>query len=79
MTHGAEPHPDHEKKSVMNMVKAKARKMKDAIKKQGQTFLDQGDGRGNEGDLVEDKEMVEDPDVHEAPSMYFSTLSAIYS
>lgn len=77
VTHGAEEEhhsSDHEKKSVLNKVKAKARKIKDTIKKHGQHVVDHGNGHNNEnqhshddGDLDEDNEMVEDTEVHEAP------------
>ncbi|XP_061369533.1 low-temperature-induced 65 kDa protein-like isoform X2 [Gastrolobium bilobum] len=79
VAHGAEePHSDHEKKSVLNKVKAKAKKIKDTIKKQGQHVLDHGHEYNNEDqhipddhDLDEDEETVEDPEVQGAP-MYES-------
>ncbi|KAJ1391056.1 putative low-temperature-induced 65 kDa protein [Sesbania bispinosa] len=71
VTHGAEEHhSDFEKKSVLNKVKAKAKKIKDTIKKHGQHVLDHGHDNNNEDqhiphdhDLDEDK----DPDVHGSP------------
>ena len=83
MTLGAEENysPDHEKKSVLNKVKAKAKKIKDTIKKHGQQVIDHGNGHNNEiqhtpddVDLDEDKQLVQDPQDHQAPSMFFSTL-----
>jgi hypothetical protein len=86
LTHGPEEPSEPEKTSVMSRVKAKARKVRDSIKKQGQKVLDHGNGNSNEiqhtpdesddeGDLdEEDKEVVQDPQVHQVPSMFFSTL-----
>ncbi|WJX14540.1 hypothetical protein P8452_04783 [Trifolium repens] len=79
LTHGPEEPSEPEKKSVMSRVKAKARKVRDSIKKQGQKVLDPGNGNSNEiqhtpesddeGDLdEEDKEVVQDPQVHQVPS-----------
>ncbi|GAU15430.1 hypothetical protein TSUD_44670 [Trifolium subterraneum] len=77
VTHGVEENQssDHEKKSVLNKVKAKAKKIKDTIKKHGQQVLDTGNGHNNEnqhtsnddGDLDEDKEIVQDREVHQVP------------
>ncbi|KAG4998244.1 hypothetical protein AAZX31_10G223200 [Glycine max] len=75
VTHGAEEdHFDEEKKSVLNKVKAKAKKIKDTIKKHGHQVLDRGHVYNNEDqhtldddDLEEDEEMAEDPQVHETP------------
>ncbi|CAJ2630036.1 unnamed protein product [Trifolium pratense] len=81
LTHGPDEHTEPEKTSVMSRVKAKARKVRDSIKKQ----LDHGNGNSNEiqhtdtpdddGDLEEeeeeeeeDKEIVQDPQVHQVPS-----------
>lgn len=85
VTHGAEEdHFDEEKKSVLNKVKAKAKKIKDTIKKHGHQVLDRGHVYNNEDqhtlddhDLDEDDEMAEDPQVHKTPSMFFSKSSAI--
>jgi hypothetical protein len=87
LTHGAEdPLSSHnEKKSVLNKVKAKAKKIKDTIKKHGQQVLDNGNGHNNEihhtpdddGDLDDDKEIVQDREIHQVPSMFFSSLYII--
>ncbi|XP_027365854.1 low-temperature-induced 65 kDa protein [Abrus precatorius] len=75
VTHGAEDqHFDPEKKSVLNKVKAKAKKIKDTIKKHGHQVLDRGHEYNNEDqhtlddhDLDEDEKVGEDPKVHETP------------
>ncbi|CAJ1977066.1 unnamed protein product [Sphenostylis stenocarpa] len=75
VTHGEEEqHFDHEKKSVLNKVKAKAMKIKDSIKKHGHQVLDGSREYNNEDqhhlddhDIDEDKDMDEDTQVHETP------------
>ncbi|KAJ1408203.1 Low-temperature-induced 65 kDa protein [Sesbania bispinosa] len=71
-----EHHSDFEKKSVLNKVKAKAKKIKDMIKKHGQHVLDHGHDNNNgdqhtpdDHDFEEEKKIVEDkdPDVHGSP------------
>jgi len=89
LTHGpeeptnSEPEPDQlEKKSVMSRVKAKARKVRDSIKKHGQNVFDHGSEHDTEtqhtpdddGDLDEDKPIVQDQKYREVSSMFFSTL-----
>lgn len=78
-TEGDDHH--HEKPSVMKMVKARARKIKDTFKKHGQGHDHDHDHDGHtpddhtpdDHDLEEEddeyKEMVEDPEVHDAPSI----------
>ncbi|KAK7391383.1 hypothetical protein VNO78_19799 [Psophocarpus tetragonolobus] len=73
VTHSAEEqHFDHEKRSVLNKVKAKAKKIKDTIKKHGNQVLDRGHEYNNEDqhtldDHDFDEEMTEDPRVYERP------------
>ncbi|XP_045808404.1 low-temperature-induced 65 kDa protein-like isoform X1 [Trifolium pratense] len=78
LTHGVEENQssDHEKKSVLNKVKAKAKKIKDTIKKHGQQVLDNGNGHNNQiqhtpddddGDLDDDKEIVQDRELNQVP------------
>ncbi|TKY51292.1 Low-temperature-induced 65 kDa protein [Spatholobus suberectus] len=75
VTHGEEElHFDREKKSVLNKAKAKAKKIKDTIKKHGRQVLDRGSECNNEDqhtlddhDLDEDEDTHEDPQVHETP------------
>jgi hypothetical protein len=86
LTHGPEEptnsEPEPEKKSVMSRVKAKAIKVRDSIKKHGQNVFDHGSGHDTEtqdtpdddGDLVEDKQMVQDQKNRQVSSMFFSTL-----
>lgn len=86
LTHGPEEptnsEPEPEKKSVMSRVKAKARKVRDSIKKHGQNVFDHGSGHDTEtqhipdddGDLDEDKPIVQDQKNREVPSMFFSTF-----
>jgi hypothetical protein len=89
LTHGpeeptnSEPESEPEKKSVMSRVKAKAIKVRDSIKKHGQNVFDHGSGHDTEtqhtpddddGDLVEDKQMVQDQKNRQVSSMFFSTL-----
>lgn len=68
----------HEKKSVLKKVKDKAKKIKGKIKKDGhgheqeqERHYSHGDPDEYEEDTEEvgDKEMVEEPEVHGAPSM----------
>jgi len=83
VTHSEEEeHYNDEKKSVLNKVKAKAKKIKDRIKKHGHQVLD-GNRECNEdqhnlddNDLNEDEDMNEDTQVPETPSRFFSKLSA---
>ncbi|KOM35972.1 hypothetical protein LR48_Vigan02g212200 [Vigna angularis] len=75
VTHGEEDqHFDHEKKSVLNKVKVKAKKIKDTIKKHGHQVLDRGREYNNEDqhnldddDLDEDEDTDKDTQVHETP------------
>ncbi|KEH43709.1 low-temperature-induced 65 kDa protein [Medicago truncatula] len=80
LTHGPEEptnsEPEPEKKSVMSRVKAKARKVRDSIKKHGQNVFDHGSGHDTEtqhipdddGDLDEDKPIVQDQKNREVPN-----------
>lgn len=69
---GEREHNQHgEKKSVLKMVKDKAKKVKDTIKKYGQGHED--DYRHDhisEGEDDEDEQMVNAPEVHGAPSAF---------
>lgn len=84
VTHGEEDkHFNHEKKSVLNKVKVKAKKIKDTIKKHGHQVLDRGREYDNEdqhnlddADLDEDEDTDKGTQVHETPSMFFSKSSA---
>lgn len=71
---GAEEHnSDHDSKSTvfMNKVKARAKKIRNSIKNIGHHTP-------HDGDLVDDKEIVEDhEDAPTTPSMFFSTFSLI--
>ncbi|XP_027935490.1 low-temperature-induced 65 kDa protein-like [Vigna unguiculata] len=75
VTHGEEEqHFDHEKKSVLNKVKVKAKKIKDTIKKHGHQVLDRGREYNNEDqhnldddDLDEDEDTDKDTQVPETP------------
>jgi hypothetical protein len=62
-------------------VKAKAKKIKDTIKKHGQQVLDNGNGHNNEIQHTPDdddyKEIVQDREVDQVPSMFFSSLYII--
>ncbi|KAK7279955.1 hypothetical protein RJT34_25017 [Clitoria ternatea] len=69
---------DIEKKSVLTKVKAKAKKIKDSIKKHGHQALDHGHENNNEDqhtpddddddhDLDDDEEMAEEQEIHETP------------
>ena len=80
-TPGSEEHQhDHEKKSVVKNVKAKAKKIKDTITKHGHHDNEHGQEYHYEDQHIpddhdldeeddEDEEMSEDPEVHGAPSM----------
>jgi hypothetical protein len=82
VAHGTEEHhDDHEKKSVLKKVKAKAKKIKDTITKHGHRD-DNEHGHGHDQyhnqhipddhDLdEEDDEDVHDPEIHGAPSKVF--------
>ncbi|XP_014512923.1 low-temperature-induced 65 kDa protein isoform X2 [Vigna radiata var. radiata] len=75
VTHGEEDkHFNHEKKSVLNKVKVKAKKIKDTIKKHGHQVLDRGREYDNEdqhnlddADLDEDEDTDKGTQVHETP------------
>lgn len=75
----AEGHDDehsHEKKSVLKKVKAKAKKIKDTLKKHGHDHEHHPDERYNPDDHDldeeddEDEEMVEDPEVHDGTGLF---------
>lgn len=81
-------HHDHEKKSVLKKVKQKAKKIKDTITKHGHHHdHDHERGHGyhyddqhipDDHDLGEEDEVDEYPEVHGAPSKFFScTLELI--
>ncbi|XP_022888776.1 low-temperature-induced 65 kDa protein-like isoform X1 [Olea europaea var. sylvestris] len=70
-----EHHPG-EKKSVLKKVKDKAKKIKDTIKKHGHGH-EHGHGQSSEEEEEDkDEEMVDDPEVHDAP-MYESSAIRI--
>ena len=88
VAHGEEQHHhDHEKKSVLKKVKQKAKKIKDTITKHGHHDHEHEHGHGyhlddqhipDDHDLEEEDEMDEYPEVHGAPSKFFScTLELI--
>lgn len=78
-----EEHGDHhhEKESVLKKVKAKAKKLKDKIAKHGHGHDHDNRQEGHVGpddhsldeEDDEDEEMVEDPEVHGAPSELLCT------
>jgi len=83
VAHGTvEHHDEHEKKSVLKKVKAKAKKIKDTITKHGHhDDHEQGHGHDqyqyenqhipDDHDLDEEDEVDEDPEIHGAPSNLF--------
>jgi len=79
VTHSEEEdHYDDEKKSVLNKVKAKAKKIKNTIKKHGHQVLDRGRERNNEDQHIDDGDLDEDEDIRvpNTPSRFFSKSSA---
>lgn len=71
-----------EKKSVLKKVKDKAKKIKDTIKKHGHTHDHEGGHRrgdiyqqGFEEDESDDDEVINDPEIHGAPSSFSPLLS----
>lgn len=82
MAHGKEEHHDgHEKKSVLKKVKAKAKKIKNTLTKHGHQehghdqYHYEDQHIPDDHDLDEeddyDEELVQDPEVHGAPSIFF--------
>ena len=64
---GHEGEQPQEKKSVLGRVKARARKIRDSLTKQGPSN-DQDHSHDEEDNDEDDKEMVQDPEVPGAPS-----------
>ncbi|GAU15429.1 hypothetical protein TSUD_44660, partial [Trifolium subterraneum] len=81
LTHGPEEPTEPEKKSVMSRVKAKARKVRDSIKKHTGQQVNTNeiqDTPDDDGDLdEEDEEIVQDPQVQQVPIGGASLTTAI--